>query len=96
MLKSVQACDTFVFASILEFAMAQYFMRRITGDGKRRPHPTRRMMKNETKTNQVEDEQAASVLKPKIIHKIFGLHNYYYPIQGILIEGWRSKELTKP
>ena len=76
-------CDTFVFASILEFAMAQYFMRRITGDGKRRPHPTRRMMKNETKMNQVEDEQMTSAPKPKLIHKIFGLHNYYYPIQGI-------------
>ena len=86
--KPFKACDTLVFMSILEFAMAQYLMRRITGDGKRRPHPTRRMIKNETKINQVEDspsangEQVESVAKRKIIHRIFGVHNYFEPIKG--------------
>ena len=72
-----QGCDTFVFLAILEFTLAQYLMRRVSGDGRRPLIPT--------KSNQVQDFQLQETgVKVNLFHKIIGVQNYMDPIKGFI------------
>ena len=74
-----QGCDTFVFLAILEFTLAQYLMRRVSGDG-RRPLIS-------TKSNQVQDfrpHETDSGVRFNFFHKLIGVQNYMDPIKGFI------------